>query len=345
MKTHIFITEPQKEYALIDSGDGMKLERYGDEKTGVKIARPDPQALWRKSLSEKEWKQVDAYFTDGKVSAGEKVKIERDEMNTGSAGKHPVKGANAKNEAERGKWIILRPGLPESWPIHFGDLDFNIKLTSFKHTGIFPEQHNNWLWCREIIQDAIRSNALTNTSAADTSETSKKPTVLNLFGYTGGASISAALGGAEVTHVDASRSSITWANENAKSSNLQDAPIRWILDDALAFVHREARRGKKYDAIIMDPPAFGRGAKGEIWKIEEHFLELFDACLKILSDAPLFVVVNGYAAGYSAIAYENNLQALTKLYGGEVESGELTLREEGPLKRLLPCGIVSRWKR
>lgn len=344
MKTHIFITEPQKEFALIDSGDGMKLERYGSKESGVTIARPDPQALWHKSLSEKEWKQVDAYFTDGKVSAGEKVKIERDEMNMGSAGKHAIKGANAKNEAERGKWIILRPTLPESWEINFGDLNFNIKLTSFKHTGIFPEQHNNWLWCREIIQDAVRKNKTSDTSSAS-SGALKKPTVLNLFGYTGGASISAALGGAEVTHVDASRSSVTWANENAKSSKLEDAPIRWILDDALAFVHREARREKKYDAIIMDPPAFGRGAKGEIWKIEDHFLELFDACLKILSDEPLFVVVNGYAAGYSSIAYENNLQTLVQRFGGTVESGELTLREEGPLGRLLPCGIVSRWKR
>lgn len=342
-KTHIFVTEPQKEYALIDSGDGMKLERYGDEKTGIKIARPDPQALWRKSLPEKEWKHVDAYFTDGKVSAGEKIKIERDGMNVGNS-KHIVKGANAKYEAERGKWIILRPGLQDTWPIHFGDLNFNIRLTSFKHTGIFPEQHNNWLWCREIIKDAVRQNVNRDAGNA-VDNTAKRPTVLNLFGYTGGASVSAALGGAEVTHVDASRSSITWANENAKSSNLEDAPIRWILDDALAFVHREARRGKKYDAIIMDPPAFGRGAKGEIWKIEEHFLELFEASLKILSDTPLFVVVNGYAAGYSSIAYDNNMQALVQKYGGEVESGELTLREEGPLHRLLPCGIVSRWKR
>jgi 23S rRNA (cytosine1962-C5)-methyltransferase len=230
-------------------------------------------------------------------------------------------------------------------------LNFNIKLTSFKHTGIFPEQHNNWLWCREIIKDAVRSNAsadVTNVSkdsAQENSAVNPKPTVLNLFGYTGGATVSAALGGAEVTHVDASRSSITWANENAKSSNLQDAPIRWILDDALAFVRREVRRGKKYDAIIMDPPAFGRGAKGEIWKIEDDFLDLFETCLQLLSDEPLFVVLNGYAAGYSSIAYENNMQSLVKKYGGIVESGELTLREEGPAGRLLPCGIVSRWKK
>jgi 23S rRNA (cytosine1962-C5)-methyltransferase len=355
MKTHIFITEPQKEFALIDSGDGMKLERYGDQKTGVKVARPDPQALWRKSLPEKEWKQVDAYFTDGKVSAGEQVKIERDGVNTTGAsdgvdssdarGKHKVKGANAKNEAERGNWIITRPQLPESWNINFGDLNFNIKLTSFKHTGIFPEQHNNWLWCREIIKDAVQSGQYGKDNADSTTKASNKPTVLNLFGYTGGATISAALGGAEVTHVDASRSSVTWANENAKSSNLEDAPIRWILDDALAFVRREVRRGKKYDAIIMDPPAFGRGAKGEIWKIEDDFLDLFETCLQLLSDEPLFVVLNGYAAGYSSIAYENNMQSLINKFGGTVESGELTLREEGPAGRLLPCGIVSRWKK
>lgn len=330
MKPHIFITEPQKEYALIDSGDGMKLERYGK----VKIARPDPQALWRKSIPEKEWKQVDAYFTDGKNSAGDKVRMDREGINDGST----TAAKKGGQDSERGKWIMLRPKLPETWPINFGDLNFNIKLTSFKHTGIFPEQHNNWLWCRDVIKQAVASNK--NAKGA-----TSKPTVLNLFGYTGGASISAALGGAEVTHVDASRSSVTWANENAASSNLQDAPIRWILDDALAFVRREVRRGKKYDAIIMDPPAFGRGAKGEIWKIEDHFLDLFETCLELLSDTPLFVVVNGYAAGYSAIAYENNLQALVKKFGGTIESGELALQEEGPLKRLLPCGIVSRWKR
>lgn len=366
MKTHIFITEPQKEFALIDSGDGMKLERYGDAKTGIKVARPDPQALWRKSLPEKEWRQADAYFTDGTVSAGEQVKIERSGVNGGGSagvgtngstvgaggkqadgGKHKVKGANAKNEAERGKWIITRPQLPESWSINFGDLNLNIKLTSFKHTGIFPEQHNNWLWCREIIKDAVRARSTSSAGekATDGSAVLSKPTVLNLFGYTGGATVSAALGGAEVTHVDASRSSVTWANENAKSSGLEEAPIRWMLDDALAFVRREVRRGKKYDAIIMDPPAFGRGAKGEIWKIEDDFLDLFETCLQLLSDDPLFVVLNGYAAGYSPIAYENNMQALIKRFGGVVESGELTLREEGPAARLLPCGIVSRWKR
>ncbi len=306
--SRIIKIDPQKEYALIDSGDGMKLERYGN----VKVVRPDPQALWRKSLSEKDWKNVDAYFT------------------------------NDKDETEKGKWIFTRPNLEESWPIHFGDLVMNIKLTPFKHTGLFPEQIANWLWCRDLIKKRVEntaSNRVSNTAQ----NTSSKPTVLNLFGYTGGASLSAALGGADVTHVDASRSAITWANENAKSSDLSEATIRWILDDAFAFVRREIRRGKKYDAIIMDPPAFGRGAKGEIWKIEEHFLEFFEDCLKLLSGTPLFVVVNGYAAGYSAIAYENNLRQLVEKFGGEIESGELAICEEGPKKRLLPCGIVSRW--
>ncbi len=302
MNTKILITVPQKEYALIDSGDGMKLERYGN----VVIARPDPQVLWRKSLPEKDWMKADAYFSkDSERTRGD--------------------------EEERGKWVISRPNLPEVWPISFGDLVMNIKLTPFKHTGLFPEQHNNWIWCRDLIKKKVDQGG--------------KPTVLNLFGYTGGASLSAALGGADVTHVDASRVAITWANDNAKTSGLSEAPIRWMLDDAYAFVKREIRRGKKYDAIIMDPPAFGRGAKGEIWKIEEHFLPLFEDCLKLLSDTPLFVVLNGYAAGYSAIAYENNLKGLIERFGGEVESGELALQEEGPQKRLLPCGIVSRWKR
>lgn len=298
MKTHIFITEPQKEYALIDSGDGMKMERYGD----VKIVRPDPQALWRKKRPEKEWRQVDAYFSSD------------------------------TEESEKGKWVFTRPGLPEMWNISFGDLRMNIKLTPFKHTGIFPEQYVNWMWCKDVLE---KNKTIQG----------RKPTVLNLFGYTGGATVSAALRGAEVTHVDASRSAITWANENAKSSGIEDAPIRWMLDDAFSFVKRELRRGKKYDAIIMDPPSFGRGAKGEIWKIENHFLELFEICVQLLSDTSLFFVVNGYAAGYSAIAYENNMRQLVEKYGGEIESGELAIREEGSNPRLLPCGIVSRWKK
>jgi len=214
----------------------------------------------------------------------------------------------------------------EPWSIDFGGLKLQIKLSPFKHTGLFPEQIVNWQWMEKLILE------------------SKRPIkVLNLFGYTGGASLICAKAGAEVTHVDASKSAITWANENASLSNLQDKPIRWILDDALEFVKKEIRRGNKYDAIVMDPPSFGRGAKGEVWKIEEGFLDLMDNCFKLLSDNPLFFVLNGYSAGYSAIAYEENLKPLQKKYGGSIESGELAIQDSN--KRLLPCGIVARWKK
>lgn len=328
----ILTTPPQKDYALIDSGEGMKLERYGS----VKIARPDPQALWPKKLGDKEWRSVDAHFNAG-----------GSDLKTGRGSK--------KDDDEKGKWIISRPALNDVWPIYFGDLTLNIRLTPFKHTGLFPEQLNNWLWCKDVIkkylaesgENGAHSNGPhTNSAHANSANAShKKPRILNLFGYTGGASISASLAGAEVTHVDASRSSVSWAAENAKLSGVGEKDIRWILEDALSFVKREVRRGAKYDGIMMDPPAFGRGTKGEIWKIENSFLELFDNCLKLLSDKPLFMVLNGYAAGYSAIAYENNLQQLVDRFGGTLESGELAIQEEGPNDRLLPCGIVSRWKK
>jgi len=214
----------------------------------------------------------------------------------------------------------------EPWSIDFGGLKLQIKLSPFKHTGLFPEQIVNWQWMEKLIVESERPIK-----------------VLNLFGYTGGASLICAKAGAEVTHVDASKSAITWANENASLSNLQDKPIRWILDDALEFVKKEMRRGNKYDAIVMDPPSFGRGAKGEVWKIEEGFLDLMDNCFKLLSENPLFFVLNGYSAGYSAIAYEENLKPLQNKYGGEIESGELAIKDSH--NRLLPCGIVARWKK
>lgn len=213
----------------------------------------------------------------------------------------------------------------EPWVIDFGGLKLQIKLSPFKHTGLFPEQIVNWQWMEEVLRDK------------------KNVKVLNLFGYTGGASLICAKAGAEVTHVDASKSAITWANENAKLSGLEEKPIRWILDDALAFVKKEVRRGAKYDAIVMDPPSFGRGAKGEVWKIEEGFLDLMNDCFKLLSENPLFFVLNGYSAGYSAIAYEENLKPLVDRFGGEVESGELAIRDSH--NHLLPCGIVARWKK
>jgi 23S rRNA (cytosine1962-C5)-methyltransferase len=213
----------------------------------------------------------------------------------------------------------------EKWSIDFAGLKFWIKPTAFKHTGIFPEQEANWDWLRSILK---------NHAGAD---------VLNLFGYTGGASLACAQLGAKVVHIDGSKSAITWARENAELSGLKDKPIRWILEDARVFVKREINRGNKYDGIIMDPPAFGHGANKEIWKIEEDFLILVEDCINLLKDKPLFFLINGYSAGYSSIAYNNILLPLVEKFGGSIEIGELTL-EESKSGRLLPCGIFARWR-
>ncbi len=276
------------EYELIDSGDGEKLEKFGS----VVLSRPDPQALWRKNLSDTEWKKADAFFTRTETV---------------------------------GEWRYKNDKL-EKWPINFGGLKFWIKPTAFKHTGLFPEQMVNWDWMRDLIKGK------------------KDIDVLNLFGYTGGASLACAQAGAKVVHVDGSKSAITWARENAELSGIADKPIRWILEDARVFVGREVKRGNKYDAILMDPPAFGHGANKELWKIEEDFLPLVEDCFKLLKDQPLFFLINGYSAGYSAIAYKNVLENLVKKYGGSIEIGELTL-EEKESKRALPCGIFARWKK
>ena len=200
-----------------------------------------------------------------------------------------------------------------------------MRPTAFKHTGIFPEQAANWDWMREAIGNAGR-----------------EVSVLNLFGYTGGASLACAQAGAKVCHVDASKAAIGWARDNAAASGLSDKPIRWILDDAKAFVGREVRRGHHYDAILMDPPAFGRGPEGDVWQIEDDFVPLLEQCKRLLSASPLFFLVNGYASGYSQLAYRYNLGDLAQRHGGTIESGELTLRES-ERGWLLPCGIFARW--
>ncbi len=296
----IAITKPEKDYELLDSGEGEKLERYGT----VVVARPDPQALWPKRLGVNEWNKAQAFF---------------------------------KRASENAEWS-KRGSVPERWPVEFGGLKLWIKLSAFKHTGVFPEQSTNWEWIRKQLS----RNKDSSFAKASADRQGTKPRVLNLFGYTGGASLAAAQAGAEVVHVDGSKVAIGWARDNAELSGLKDKPIRWILDDAFAFVKREIRRGNKYDGIIMDPPAFGHGAKGETWKIEQHFLPFLESCREILSDKPLFFLINGYAAGYSAIAYKNNLDELLKKYGGTVEVGELTI-EESKSGRLLPAGIFARW--
>ncbi|MES2471151.1 MAG: class I SAM-dependent methyltransferase [Patescibacteria group bacterium] len=288
----ILETLPTDGYKLLDSGDGEKLEQFGN----IVLRRPDPQALWKKHLDESEWKKADGHFT---------------------------------REERQGAWELSK-NVPDRWNIDFGGLKFWIKPTAFKHTGIFPEQSANWDWMRGLITKAVAENPDVE--------------VLNLFGYTGGATLAAAQAGAKVVHVDGSKSAITWARDNAEASGLADKPIRWLLDDARVFVEREIKRGRKYDAILMDPPAFGHGANKEIWKIEEHFIALVDMCFELLKDKPLFFLINGYSAGYSAIAYENTLKALVKKYGGSIEIGELAIREADKEGRLLPTGIFARWQ-
>lgn len=287
--THL-VTDSWADYELLDSGDGAKLERFGE----VVLARPETQALWARERPEL-WRGAHATFTSGE------------------------KG---------GSWEMQKP-LPDPWIVPAWELRLRAKLSSFKHTGIFPEQANNWHFVR------MRSEKLA------------APRVLNLFGYTGAASIAAAIGGAKVTHVDASKQSLDWAHENATLSGLADDAVRWIAEDALAFAKREARREASYDGIILDPPAFGRGTKGEVWHIEEDLLALLDACASLLAKTPgAFFLMNGYAAGYASRSFA---QAVESAFGGlpdaaVAESGELQIKETGS-DRIVPSGIYARFVR
>lgn len=224
-----------------------------------------------------------------------------------------------------GEWEFF--DLPEQWSIHYRDLTFHLKPFSFKHTGLFPEQAANWDWFSDLIKNANRPVK-----------------VLNLFAYTGGATCAAAKAGASVTHVDASKGMVTWAKENAQASGLAAAPIRWIVDDCVKFVEREIRRGNHYDAIIMDPPSYGRGPKGEIWKIEEKIHPFIALCEKLLSDDPLFFLVNSYTTGLApaVLTYLISTEVVTK-HGGTVTSDEIGL----PVSSnglILPCGAAGRWQ-
>lgn len=230
---------------------------------------------------------------------------------------------------------IAKKAASTGWPISFGGLKMIIKPTAFKHTGLFPEQSVNWDWMRTQIQGAIKKGT-------------QDIEVLNLFGYTGGASLACAQAGAKVVHIDSSKAAVTWARDNAEASGLADKPIRWIVEDARLFVEREIKRGRSYDAILMDPPDFGHGVNNELWKIEEDLLSLIENCKKLLKPQPLFFLINGYSAGYSAIAYENILLPFVEKYGGSIETCEITLEEKSLSKkpgRLLPAGITARWAR
>ena len=296
------------DYELLDSGGEEKLERFGP----YVVARPDPQALWEKGQSSILWDTADAYFV---------------------------------RKGEKGEWHFNK-ALPNEWPIQYGGLTFLIRLTSFKHVGLFPEQITNWEWVANKVtawQYSSEKSSGTDPSGSQTfPQSTASPSVLNLFGYTGGASLAAAKAGASVTHVDASKTAVEWGKKNAELSGLAAAPIRWIVDDAMKFVDREIKRGVMYDGIILDPPAFGHGPNDELWKIERDLVPLMQKCRELLTAKPLFVLINGYAAGYSHLAFEHLLEPLQKIHGGTVDGGELTIVEKDTT-RLLPAGIYARW--
>jgi 23S rRNA (cytosine1962-C5)-methyltransferase len=234
-------------------------------------------------------------------------------------------GRYRRSETGGGSWD--KGGLPESWIIRYGELRFQVKPMNFKHTGLFPEQATNWDWAMAKIRAAGRPIR-----------------VLNLFGYTGAATIACAKAGAEVCHVDAAKGMVAWGKENAALSGLKEAPIRWIVDDCLKFVEREIRRGKRYDAIIMDPPSYGRGPGGEVWKLETNLWPFVSLCAEVLSDDPAFVILNSYTTGLSASVLSYVCESIfTKKFGGRSDSQELGLpvTDSG---LYLPCGATCRWE-
>ncbi|MBX3568356.1 MAG: class I SAM-dependent rRNA methyltransferase [Rhizobiaceae bacterium] len=282
---------PNDDYALIDSGDGEKLERYGP----LRIVRPEGQAIWRRALPESEWRKADAVFTGD------------------------------TDEEGMGRWRFPRAPLGETWPMRHDGIDYLGRFTSFRHVGVFPEQATHWDHMAMLIRDA------------------KRPVkVLNLFGYTGLASLVAARAGAEVTHVDASRKAIGWARENQEMARLADRPIRWICEDAMKFAEREERRGSRYDIVLFDPPAYGRGPKGEVWQLFEDLPRLAELCRAILTPRPLAVVLTAYSIRASFFAIHALMRDTFAGMGGRVESGELVIREEAA-GRALSTSLFSRW--
>jgi len=290
----ILETEPSADYALLDSGNGLKLEQYGP----YRIVRPEGQAIWLPSLPQKEWDQADAVFTG----------------NT--------------DEEGIGRWAFPKVPLGETWPMQHDGISFHGRFTSFRHVGVFPEQAAHWSYMDGLIRDGVKSG--------------RNVKVLNLFGYTGVASLVAARAGAEVTHVDASKKAIIWARENQEMAGLSDKPIRWICEDAMKFVAREERRGSFYDIILLDPPAYGRGPSGEVWQLFEHLPAMVDTCRSILTPKPLAVILTAYSIRASFFAIHELMRDRFTGLGGTVESGELILRERSA-GRALSTSMFSRW--
>mgnify|MGYP005835772039 FL=1 len=283
------------DYELIDSGDGEKLERFGNQI----LARPEPQAIWRKALSPAEWDSLaNAYFLKKK--------------------------GNRENDNEWGEWK-KKSGCKEQWTIGYSykqmKLKFRLGLTSFKHVGIFPEQATNWNFIFDTVQHLSQ----------------QKPSVLNLFAYTGGASLAAKAAGADVTHVDSVKQTITWSRENMELSKLDG--IRWMIDDAVKFVAREVRRNKTYNGIILDPPAYGRGPEGEKWILETSLCPLLENCKKLLVEKNSFLILNLYSMGYSPIIAESLIKSIFNVDKPEI--GELYVADRAGRK--LPLGIFLRF--
>lgn len=284
----MFLASDWKDYEVLDTGDGEKLERWGN----VILRRPDPQTIWPKAQPEL-WKKAQAHYH--------------------------------RSDKGGGQWEFMQR-LPEKWQIAYGDLRFWVRPTGFKHTGLFPEQAANWDWMAGLIRESGRSDVK----------------VLNLFGYTGGATLACAAAGAHVTHVDAAKGMVTWAKENRELSAIDESRFRFIVEDALRFVQREIRRGSRYDGILMDPPSYGRGPSGEVWKLENELYGLVDTCAQVLSDRPLFYLINSYTTGFQASVLSNMLEkCVCSRHGGRVDSHELCL----PVTAggVLPCGASGRW--
>ncbi len=297
----MYIASNWKDYEVLDTGNGEKLERWGD----YILVRPDPQVIWKCDHKHPGWKNNDGHYHRSSKGGGE--------------------------------WEFK--GLPNEWSISYDlmsideKLSFNLKPFAFKHTGVFPEQAANWEWTSSIIK-----------KEADKRGEGDPVKVLNLFAYTGGATMAALAAGASVAHVDASKGMVGWAKENAVSSGLSDRPVRWLVDDCGKFVEREIRRGNKYDGIIMDPPSYGRGPKGEIWKIEESIWPFLENCVQLLSDRPLFFLINSYTTGLQAGVLDHMMgKLITPKFGGKCESDEVGLPVSGT-ELVLPCGASGRWE-
>ena len=271
-------TRKTEEYRLIDSGNFQKLETFGP----YRFIRPSPQAVWRPRLPESDWKCADALFK--RYSGGD------------------------------GEWIRNNNGIPDSWPVTIEGLRFNIRMTDFGHTGLFPEQLANWRLLRRTVRAAIGKK--------------REISVLNLFAYTGGSTLACAAEGAKVAHIDASKATVAWARANAETSGLSDKPIRWITEDALKFVRREIRRGSRYQGIILDPPTYGRGNKREVWKIEDRLGELLDELQRLMAPDFLFMLLTSHSPGHTPTSLRNLLSTSVGKSGGRFDAGEMLIEDK-----------------